>query len=597
MPLCAARTVRARLVAFRLRWASLAVLLVLGAAGHAVMRAQGATAAAPGAGYSATADPLLPILTDELRRNMDVLKKEPVPPYFASYTAYDVQGVSARAWFGALVGSNQYRNRSAVVDVRVGDYALDNTREIRGEMGGFRGFSRTALPLPGERGEPADAVRAVLWRATDRKFKEAMARFTRVKTNVAAKVQDGPDVADLSHEPPQTFAEPALPPPPELAAWEGRLRRLSAPFGEQPLVLAAEATLSIETTRRYFVSTEGSQIVTSDTMARLMIMAMTKADDGMELPLYRSYFATSPDRLPSEAQLVADVREMLGLLEKLRSAPVVDPYTGPAILSGRASGVFFHEIFGHRIEGHRTKLANDAQTFAKRLNTPVLPAFLSVVFDPTLERDGETELVGHYAYDDEGVKARRVVAVDKGVLKTFLMSRAPVAGIVQSNGHGRAMPGLSPVSRQSNLVVEASETVPFEELLARLKREITQQGRPFGLLFQNIEGGFTFTGRMIPNAFNVLPNVVYRVYPDDRPMELVRGVDLIGTPLTTFGRILAASRERETFNGMCGAESGSVPVSASSPALLVGEVEVQKKLKSQEGLPVLPAPPGRAKSE
>jgi predicted Zn-dependent protease len=574
--------------------ALLAVVLVL----QAGVRLVGSGPSGAPSGPAAAADSLLPILTDELRRNIDGLKKEPVPPYFASYTVYDVQTASVRASFGALIGSHQHRSRSAVVDVRVGDYALDNTREIRGDRtAAFMGFSRTALPLPGARGEPADAVRAVLWRATDRKFKQAAERYTKVKTNVAAKVQDGADVADLSREPPQTFTEPALPPPGDVAPWEGRLRRISAPFGEQSLVLSSDATLTVETTRRYFVSTEGSQIVTSDTTARLMIAATTKADDGMELPLYRSYFATSADRLPSEAQLVADVREMVTTLDALRSAPVIDPYTGPAILSGRAAGVFFHEIFGHRIEGHRTKQSDDAQTFAKRLNSPVLPAFLSVVFDPTLERDGDTELVGHYAYDDEGVKARRVVAVDHGVLKAFLMSRSPVAGILQSNGHGRAMPGLAPVSRQSNLVVEAGEAVPFDDLMARLKREIRQQGRPFGLFFQNIEGGFTFTGRMVPNAFNVLPNLVYRVYPDDRPMELVRGVDLIGTPLTTFARILAASRERETFNGMCGAESGLVPVSASSPALLVGEVEVQKKLKSQEGLPVLPAPPGRAKSE
>lgn len=544
-----------------------------------------------------SSDPLLRILADELQRNVEGLKREPVPPYFASYTVYDVQSATVRASFGALTGNGSNRSRSAVIDVRVGDYGLDNTREIRGQMFGFRGFSRTALPLPDARGEPADALRAVLWRATDRKYKQAIERFTQVKTNVAAKVQDGPEVADLSREPAETFAEPARPAPPDLAPWEGRLRRVSAPFGEQPLVLYSDASLSVETSQRYFVSTEGSRIVTTDSTARLMIMAMTKADDGMELPLYRTYFAKSPDGLPGEAQLVADVREMVGLLDKLRSAPVVDPYTGPAILSGRASGVFFHEIFGHRIEGHRTKLADDAQTFVKKLNEPILPPFLSVVFDPTLERDGETALVGHYAFDDEGVKARRVVAVDKGVLKTFLMSRTPVAGILNSNGHGRAMPGLAPVSRQSNLVVEATESVPFDDLVARLKREIQQQGRPFGLFFQNIEGGFTFTGRMVPNAFNVLPNVVYRIYPDDRPMELVRGVDLIGTPLTTFGRILAASRERETFNGMCGAESGMVPVSASSPALLVGQIEVQKKLKSQEGLPVLPAPPGRAKSE
>ena len=424
------------------------------------------------------ADPLLPILTDELRRNVDGLKREATPPYFASYTVYDVQSAYVRASFGALVGRHQNRSRSAVVDVRVGDYALDNTREIRGDMmAGFRGFSRTALPLPGPQGEPADAVRAVLWRATDRKFKQAIERFTQVKTNVAAKVQDGVDVADLSREPPQTFSEPARPAPADVAPWEGRLRRISAPFGEQPLVLTSDATLTSRRTRRYFVSTEGSQIVTGDTTARLMISATTKADDGMELPLYRSYFARTPDGLPAEAQLVADVREMVGLLGRCdrrrssirtrarrscRAAP-------PACSSTRSSATASKAT---------AKQADDAQTFAKRLNQPVLPAFLSVVFDPTIERDGNTELIGHYAYDDEGVKARRVVAVDQRRAED--VPAEPLAG----RRHRRSrtataarMPGLAPVSRQSNLVVDASETVPFDELVARLKREIRAAGQ------------------------------------------------------------------------------------------------------------------------
>jgi predicted Zn-dependent protease len=276
----------------------------------------------------------------------------------------------------------------------------------------------------------------------------------------------------------------------------------------------------------------------------------------------------------------------------LREAPVVDPSSGPAILSGRAAGVFFHEIFGHRIEGHRQKNANDAQTFAKRVGDQILPPFLGVTFDPTLREIGETELNGHYLYDDEGVEGRPVVVVEDGILKTFLMSRSPLPTVSRSNGHGRAQFGFSPVSRQSNLLVRASETMPYDQLVERLKEEARRQGKPFGLLFENIEGGFTFTGRNTPNAFNVLPNVVYRIYTDDRPPELVRGVDLIGTPLTAFGKIVAAGDELGIFNGMCGAESGSVPVSASSPALLISEVEVQKKAKSQEVLPILPAPAG-----
>jgi TldD protein len=223
----------------------------------------------------------------------------------------------------------------------------------------------------------------------------------------------------------------------------------------------------------------------------------------------------------------------------------------------------------------------------------VLPTFLSVVFDPTLERLGNVALSGYYQFDDEGVRARPVTVVEKGVLKTFLLGRTPLAAFPQSNGHGRAQPGSKPVSRQSSLLVQSQQTVSPERLLAMLREEIRKQGKPFGLYFENIEGGFTQTGRTTPNAFNVLPNVVYRVYADDRPRELVRGVDLIGTPLAAFSKIIATDNRMEVFNGMCGAESGSVPVSAASPALLISEVEVQKKSQSQDTLPILPAPPSR----
>ena len=210
---------------------------------------------------------------------------------------------------------------------------------------------------------------------------------------------------------------------------------------------------------------------------------------------------------------------------------------------------------------------------------------------------GNVELMGHYLYDDEGVKARRVTVVDKGILKTFLVDRAPVRGFVRSNGHGRAEPGFVPVSRQSNLTVESSHSVTIEKLLDMLRDEARRQGKPFGLLFDNIEGGFTNTGRGSPNAFNVLPNVVFKIYTDaSRQPELVRGVDLIGTPLSAFGRIVATGDKVDVFNGVCGAESGGVPVSASSPPLLVSEVEVQKKSQSQDPLPILMAPRPAGKS-
>jgi predicted Zn-dependent protease len=273
---------------------------------------------------------------------------------------------------------------------------------------------------------------------------------------------------------------------------------------------------------------------------------------------------------------------------------VIEPYTGPAILSGRASGVFFHEIFGHRIEGHRQKDEDGGQTFTKQVNKQILPTFISVFDDPTLQQlkagAAETDLNGFYPYDDEGVKSQRVPVVESGILKNFLMSRSPVKGFSNSNGHGRKSAGLRPVGRQGNLIVQSSQMVSDARLRELLIEECKKQGKPFGLFFSDISGGFTNTNRGGPQAFQVTPVMVYRVYTDGRPDELVRGVDLIGTPLVSFSKILATSDRQEVFNGMCGAESGWVPVSAVSPAILTAQIEVQKKPKSNDRLPILPPP-------
>ena len=280
-------------------------------------------------------------------------------------------------------------------------------------------------------------------------------------------------------------------------------------------------------------------------------------------------------------------------LMALKNAPLAEPYDGPAILSGRASGVFFHEIFGHRIEGHRQKGNTEGNTFTKRVNQEILPPFISVIDDPTVPKFGQTDLNGFYQFDEEGVPAQKVGLVENGILKNFLMSRSPIQGFPVSNGHGRASPGFSPVSRQGNLFVQTKQTVTNKRLREMLIEEVKKQGKPFGLFLADISGGFTSTQRFGTQSFQVNPIMVYRVYADGRPDELVRGVDLIGTPLTSFSKIIAADDKPEIFNGICGAESGWVPVSAISPAILVSQIETQKRAKSNRLLPILP-PPGQS---
>ena len=538
-----------------------------------------------------TPDPILQTLDEELKRAFDVLKQKGDPaPYFIGYSVSEMESVDIDASLGALRSSQTSLTRLLDIDVRVGDYQLDNTHQIRGQRGTTSGpsFSYPVLmPVDND----IDALKSVIWLETDQKYKAAVERFIQVKANRAIKVEEEDTSADLSRESKQTAVLAPANLDLDIPTWQKKVQDFSALFNKYPEIYEGSVGLSSSATNDYLANTEGTSVQHGIASIRLSIYARTKADDGMELYRFESFDAHSADHLPGDATIRQTIETMVRDLKALRAAPVIEPYTGPAILSGRASGVFFHEIFGHRIEGHRQKSETEGQTFTKKINQPVLPDFISVIDDPTMERIAGTDLNGHYAFDDDGVPAERVTVVDKGILKNFLMSRSPVSGFENSNGHGRKAPGFRTVGRQGNLIVQATNTVSDAKMRVMLIEEAKKQGKPFGLLFKDISGGFTLTGRSSPQSFQVTPIMVYRIYVDGRPDELVRGVDLIGTPLTSFSQIVAAGDTPEVFNGFCGAESGYVPVAAVSPSILTAQIEVQKKAKSSDRPPILPPPP------
>ncbi|HEX2918579.1 MAG TPA: metallopeptidase TldD-related protein, partial [Edaphobacter sp.] len=339
------------------------------------------------------------------------------------------------------------------------------------------------------------------------------------------------------------------------------------------------------------VSSEGNRIASPNQVARLVIVARTRAADGMDLFRAETFEADSLAHLPAQKTLMEKTTEMAKNLVALRTAPVTEPYDGPAILSGRASAVFFHEVLGHRLEGQRQRGDNEGQTFTKLIGKQILPSFISVADDPTLKTLNGESLSGHYAYDDEGQAARKVDLIKDGVLDTFLMSRLPIAGFSNSNGHGRAESGRMPTGRQGNLIVSSKRTVSERELRQMLIEEAKKQGKPYGLYFEDISSGFAVTTRRSPQAFQVIPLVVYRVYVDGGPDELVRGVSIVGTPQAALNRIVATGDRQDIFNGVCGAESGSIPVSAVAPAMLVSEIETQRQAQGIARPPILPPPP------
>jgi predicted Zn-dependent protease len=533
---------------------------------------------------------LLDAMSQELNRNFTVLKqKADPPPYFLSYEVTEVEFRSVSGTLGTVDAANSGKNRTLDVSVRVGTPKLDNYHRVRGGGGGGgTGQFTSGAAMTVE--DNANSIKRRLWLDTDRAYRLAAERLIRIKTNTQVKVAAEDDSDDFSTEPVANFQQT----PPKLkfdeAEWTKRIRNLSARFQNYPSVLTSHVSVSAQIDTRYFVNTEGSRIEHGRGFARVVITAAAKAADGTDVSTFEAFEAVDPAGLPDDKTILAAIDTVANDVSHLLHAPEAEPFVGPAIFSGRAAGVFFHEIFGHRVEGHRQKDESEGQTFTKSVGVKVLPDFLSVVFDPTRRKAAGIDLNGWYDYDDEGVKGQKITAVDKGVLKTFLMSRSPIKGIVQSNGHGRRQPGLEVVSRQSNLIVESANAVPQAKLRQLLLDEVKKQNKPYGLYLQDITGGFTTTGRGGLQAFKVIPVIVYRVYPDGRPDELVRGADIVGTPLASFSKIIATGDKPEVFNGYCGAESGSVPVSAVSPAILVSEIEIEKKSKSNDRPPLLPEP-------
>jgi predicted Zn-dependent protease len=543
----------------------------------------------PPPGDNSAEAPLLTVLAGELARNAKELgkaKDRDLAPYFIEYEATDEHSVEVEGSFGTLVTSTDDRSRSLDVDVRVGTPKLDNTHRLRGDDDVSRDFTRQAW-LPVE-DDPA-AIRSVAWLTTHAEYQRAVEDLVRVKANREIKVAEQDASDDFSTERPSTFHETPAAFSVDKGGWESRVRRLSAAFAREPELTESRVRFEGSAETRYVTTSAGASVQVARLHARVEVTAATIADDGMHLERTETVDVPDPTALPTDEAVGELVQRVVGDLKALRRAPLVEPYAGPAILDGRAAAVFFHEIFGHRVEGHRQKDEEEGQTFAHQVGQPVMPSFLNVFDDPTIARLNGVPLNGYYPYDDEGIAGQRALLVDRGILRGFLLSRSPAAGFHQSNGHGRREHGHRVVSRQGNLVVDPLVTTSPGALKERLIAQIRKEGKAFGLRFHEITGGYTNTTREGSQAFKVLPVMVYRIYADGRE-ELVRGVDLEGTPLASLARIEAAGNDFEVFDGVCGAESGWVPVSATSPSLLLGQIEVTRQEKGHDRPPLLGPP-------
>lgn len=534
---------------------------------------------------------VLDAMADELSRNQAKLKlSENKAPYFISYQVkdYDSREVSAR--YGALFQDDSSRDRKLSVDVRVGSYEYDNSVgnefDLNFSMKGNSYLTRKNGPIE----DDPLALRTALWLVTDEKYKAALFNFLKKRGEDVYAVDDPKKPPSFSKEKPELFVQGAVPFSFDHARWAKLARELSAKFNASPQLFDSEVRVTGDKVSRYFVSTEGTRLVSEETLFGVHVFAVTRAEDGQLLDNSRDWYAPIEAQLPNDSKISEAGQKLIDELLALRAAPAIDPYTGPAILEPEAAGVLFHEAVGHRLEGERQDNDSEGKTFRGQVGKQVLPPFLSIFDDPTLREKSGVWVNGYYQFDEEGVRGQRTTLVSSGVLKSYLLSRHPVEGFLQSNGHGRSQGTHRPVARMSNLLVESTKQVGDEQLKAMLIAEAKRQGKPFGLMIRDITGGNTNTSSFGYQAFKGIPRMVYRVDVRDGKESLVRGVEIVGTPLSSINKVMATGKRLGVFNGFCGAESGNVPVSAIAPATLLQEIELQRVVEGKDRPPLLESP-------
>lgn len=557
-----------------------------------------ATGPAVGAEHSATAtkkDPRLVVLgalKDELARSRQKLRMpNEEGPYFIRYVVREYDDYDLAARVGALIDDSYQHVRQGAVEVRVGSYQFDNTADDSAERAfDLDDFDRYEPPVLVPVDNNIDALRATMWLQTDARYKQALSTLHKKRGARVTKMVEDEKMPSFSREKPSRAVDARVDVQLDRAKWGDRIRRISALFKAYPEIFDSQVKMSVDHQTRYMVTSEGTELVNERIIYSVQLIAAARAADGLLINHFKSFYGARESELPGDDELERTAAQLADEVKRLRNAPMLDPFNGPAILLPEAAGVFFHEALGHRLEGERQNDNKEGATFKGQIGKPVLPLFISVLDDPTLAKVGNLSLNGHYAFDDEGVASRPVTLVDHGILRNYLKSRTPVKGSLESNGHGRAEGTQDPIGRMASTIVKSDKTVPYAELKKMLLEEIRRQKKAFGLIIADISGGQTNTTTYDFQAFKGMPRIVYRVDANTGEETLVRGVEFVGTPIGSLNRIVAAGDQVEVFNGFCGAESGYVPVSTVAPAILISEIELQRTRRALERPPILPAP-------
>jgi hypothetical protein len=560
-------------------------------------------------------DPVLRAMKDELARSRQLRIISLDAPYFIEYRVEDVNVFSVDAMLGALVSSQQMVLRVPTVKVRVGDYLFDNTNHLYSDAYTGSRYDPDHLPLEND----YRAFRQVLWLATDRAYKTAEEAIARKRSSLK-NMNVTEQLPDFSKAAPVQAVEPIVRRNPvDEALWKDRTVKLSAIFDGYPQVLSSGIELQTSLASDYIVNSEGTTLRVPEDLAYMRVRAYGLAPDGTTVRDAAVFQAFEPNELPVEAELRRGVTEVAGNIVALAQAPTGEAYDGPVLFEARAAAQLFGQLLGDNLKITRKPIADPGRTaphvqseLENRVGSRILPEWMDVVDDPTQADWRGHTLLGHYQYDMEGVAPKPLALVEKGVLKTFLLTRTPVVkGFDVSNGRAR-MPGNfgDRAPGFGNMFVRASETVPAADMKKKLIELCRQQNKPYGMLVRKID----YPSAASVDEFRRLataaaqsggntrvvsePLLLYRVYPDGRE-ELVRSMRFRGLSTRSFKDIIAASDENYVFDfidsnaplALMGAGSFVTTSSVIAPSVLFDELEFEPIHEDVPKPPIVPAPP------
>ncbi len=536
----------------------------------------------------------LALLKGELQKYWKKFQKEPPPRvYYMLYGLYRQKSVSVSAEDGVIKGIVDRRkkpNYSLRIEIRVGDYKLDSSGREGFDWQAFRHLLSFPSQLPQELKE--EFLKKRLWQLTDVKYKEAKARYHRKKYIRNLKVEIKDKSGDFTKEKPVKSIEPIPQLKFSIKKWKKILKKVSKFSLNNPRIIRSSVSVVGMQTASYTVDSAGSEVIKHKTLYQYVISVTYLSPNKEHLSNSRVGYVDREDKLPSAEELAKLIQKTVEEVVNQGNAPEGVPSEAPAILMPDVAGVLFHEALGHRLEAQRMLREDDGRTFRRKVGQKILPPFLSLIDDPLLPDWMGIPLNGHYKIDDQMVPAQKVVLIKNGVLKGFLMSRKPIDKFQRSNGHGRAAPGREPFSRMGNLIVLSEKTYPFKVLKKMLLEEAKKQGKPYAFIIARASGGYTHTATYGIQSFKNHPKIVYQIDVKTGKSKLVKGLEIIGTPLTVINNIIATGDDYGVFNGFCGAESGWVPVSAVAPSLLLKTIELQRFKISKRKFYLLPPPPG-----